>query len=207
MQVLEKEFKSLFYRYADKKETIFSYWKELILNYNSKNRHYHNLTHLSELLQFYNEFEHNISKKDVVLFSIFYHDIIYDVKKSNNEEKSAELAKQRLQAINIQSEKVKLVYDYIIDTKLHKIENDDADLAYFLDFDMAILGKDWNNYLNYTAQIRKEYSIYPKILYNNGRKKALKHFLEDGRIYKTEAFFKRFEEQAKKNIQKELNLL
>jgi len=238
MQNLEKEFKSLFNKYTNNIELINSNWNELELKYSSKNRYYHNLSHISELLKLYYKFEHQLIEKDVILFAIFYHDIIYDVKKNNNEEKSAELAKIRLQEINnlgassrgmnriefllfdasigelnplvglnIQTEKNKLVYDYIVATKYHKIENNDTDLAYFLDFDMAILGKDWDNYLKYTVKIRKEYRIYPNILYRKGRKKALKHFLKTERIYKTDEFFNRFEVQARKNIQKELDVL
>ncbi len=202
-----QEFKSLINKYTDNKDVINTFWQELLKNYEGKKRYYHNLSHISELLQFYYEFESTIIKKEVVLFAIFYHDIIYDVKKNDNEEKSADFAKQRMFDLSIQTEKIELVYNYIVASKHHKIENNDTDLAFFLDFDMAILGKDWSNYLKYTQKIRKEYSIYPNILYRKGRKKALSHFLENKKIYKTEVFFNRFEKQARENMQKELDEL
>lgn len=74
-------------------------------------------------------------------------------------------------------------------------------------FDLKILSKDWEDYSIYFQQIRKEYSIYPDFLYNPGRKKALQHFLEHDYIYQTETFRNLYERQAKRNIQKEIDLL
>jgi predicted metal-dependent HD superfamily phosphohydrolase len=58
--------------------------------------------------------------------------------------------------------------------------------------------------LEYTKQIRAEYAIYPDLLYNLGRKKVLKHFLEMPSIYKTPPFQVLYEAQAKANLGKEL---
>lgn len=44
-------------------------------------------------------------------------------------------------------------------------------------------------------------------MYNRGRKKALKHFLEMDRIFKTDYFFQKYENQARINLQKELEIL
>jgi len=204
---IKDEYKSLIGTYSNNEKQTQSFWLELKREYESKTRHYHNLSHILELLQFFHEFENKIIEKDIVLFAIFYHDIIYDVKKNNNEEKSAEIAKKRMNELNFSTEKINLCYGYIIATKLHKIEQKDSDLAYFLDFDLAILGKDWDDYLKYTGKIRKEFSIYPNILYRKGRKKALNSFLDSDRIYKTTDFFNKFEIQARKNIRKEINEL
>jgi len=207
MIAIEKRFKNLLNKYTSDKKQIDQYWLELEKSYNFKSRYYHNLSHINELLQFYDKYEHELIKKNVVLFAIFYHDIIYDIKKKDNEKQSAEFAKNSLKDLNIKQEIINFCYDYILATKKHNIDSSDTDLAYFLDFDMAVLGKDWEDYHIYTEKIRKEYQIYPSILYKKGRKKALESFLQTEQIYKTDAFFKLFEEQARKNIQKEINLL
>jgi predicted metal-dependent HD superfamily phosphohydrolase len=72
---------------------------------------------------------------------------------------------------------------------------------------LKILSEDWEAYQTYCNQIRKEYKIYPNILYKPGRKKALEHFLEQEFIYKTENFRKLFDEEAKNNIKREISLL
>jgi predicted metal-dependent HD superfamily phosphohydrolase len=62
-------------------------------------------------------------------------------------------------------------------------------------------------YSDYYKNVRKEYSIYPNLLYNPGRKKVLKHFLAMGKIFKTDYFYQKFEKNARLNLQKELDLL
>jgi len=70
-----------------------------------------------------------------------------------------------------------------------------------------VLGADAETYQQYTQQIRKEYGIYPNIVYNPGRKKVLQHFLSMPHIYKTEVFYNRYEKQARVNLAWELNML
>ena len=55
--------------------------------------------------------------------------------------------------------------------------------------------------------IRKEYAIYPDMLYNPGRKKVLQHFLTMDTIYKTAVYRDRYEQKAKENLQRELELI
>lgn len=76
-----------------------------------------------------------------------------------------------------------------------------------MDADLSILGKSSQVYLEYTKQIRKEYSIYPHFLYKPGRKKALEHFLALESIFKTEYFKKKYEIRARENIEFELSIL
>ena len=150
------------------------------------------------------EVKDKISDYDSILFSIFYHDIIYKATSKDNEEKSAELAKTRLEKLNIPSEKITRIYNQILATKSHK-KSKDSDTNFLLDADLAILGQDWEMYENYTQQIRKEYSIYPDFMYKPGRKKVLTHFLEFDEIFKTDYFKEKYEVNARLNIQRELS--
>ena len=77
----------------------------------------------------------------------------------------------------------------------------------FTDADFSILGAHWETYSIYSQNVRKEYSIYPDLVYNPGRKKVLKHFLEMTRIYKTDYFYSKLEELAKCNLLGELDTL
>ncbi len=83
----------------------------------------------------------------------------------------------------------------------------DFETNLFTDADLSILGSDPDTYKVYSKQIRREYSIYPEIIYNPGRKKVLTHFLKMDKIYKTEEFSDRYELNARINIQTELNSL
>ena len=99
--MLKETFIALFKRYADDKGLMNELWLEIYKNYSSKNRHYHTLQHLDNLLAQLSEIEHQIQNWDTVLFSMYYHDIIYNSLKSNNEEKSATLAEKRLKQISV----------------------------------------------------------------------------------------------------------
>jgi predicted metal-dependent HD superfamily phosphohydrolase len=91
----------------------------------------------------------------------------------------------------------------ILATKKHQ-DSSDIDTNFFIDADLSILGQDTETYKIYFQNVRKEYSIYPDLIYNPGRKKVLKHFLELKRIFKTEYFYAKYENQAKQNLQTEL---
>lgn len=73
-----------------------------------------------------------------------------------------------------------------------------------MDSDLSILGVSEKAYLEYTKQVRKEYAIYPNIIYNPNRKKILEFFLKEPRIYKTDYFYEKYEQQARKNMKEEI---
>ncbi len=204
--MIKTVFIDLVKNYESNDSKIEILWTEIEKNYSKKNRFYHNLSHLenlySELLNVKNEIE----DWDTILFTLFYHDIIYKATSKENEEKSAELAVKRLKEIGFDAEKTQKCFDQIIATKSHEISiNNDTNI--FTDADLSILGQNWNLYSKYYKNVRKEYSIYPDFLYNPGRKKVLEHFLAMPRIYKTDLFFNKYEINAKLNLEKELLVL
>lgn len=204
--MLQSLFTNTINEYIDNKELLNIYWTEIKKQHTSKNRHYHNLTHLSNLYIELAPIKNDILNWTAVLFSIFYHDIVYDVKKQNNEKESADLAVKRLSKTKLPKELILLCKSHILATKSHEVSAcNDTNL--FTDADLSILGKKPEQYQQYCYQIRQEYSIYPNFLYKKGRKKVIEHFLNLERIYKTEYFFVKYEETAQKNLQKELSLL
>jgi predicted metal-dependent HD superfamily phosphohydrolase len=152
------------------------------------------------------EVKSNITDWDTTLFAVFYHDIIYKASSSTNEADSAKLAMQKLSEIGYPAEKIAKCASMILATKQHDL-SEDNDTNYFIDADLAILGSSQYDYQKYTQQIREEYSIYPDFMFNNGRKKALQHFLQMGTIYKTDYFSKKYEKAAKENLENELKEL
>lgn len=203
--MLKQTFINLLKNYTDNESLINELWNEIELNYSSKKRYYHTLKHLEDLLiQMLNVKEH-IHNWESVLFTLYYHDIIYNSKRSDNEELSAEFAEQRLNQLNVQSETNERCKQQILATKSHVISKD-SDTNYFTDADLSILGRSWEEYSFYFKNVRKEYSIYPDFVYNPGRKKVLIHFLAMERIFKTDFFNEKFEKQARENLKREMDL-
>ncbi|KFF00305.1 hypothetical protein IX39_06500 [Chryseobacterium formosense] len=204
--ILKEKFEILCLNFTDNKNLIVNFWNEIEKKYSAESRHYHNFRHLENMFEEVESVKAQIKNFNNVSFSIFYHDIIYDASSKSNEEKSAEFSKKRLEDLNIAKEDIQKVYAQILATKSHQ-KSDDQDTNFLLDADLSILGKDNKAYLEYTKQIRKEYSIYPNFLYKPGRKKVLEHFLELESIFKTDFIKAKYEVQARKNIEVELRNL
>lgn len=204
--MLEKIFKELVIKYNSNTTIADELWDEIVQHYSSKSRYYHTLKHLENIYNEITQCRKQVEDWDTILFSLFYHDIIYNATKKNNEEKSIDLAVKRLIQLNYHTHKIDLCYLTILATKTHDM-SDNHDINLFTDADLSILGSSWLEYEQYCKQIRSEYSIYPDFLYNPGRKKALKHFSAMDSIFKTEFFRNKYESTARDNINKELNLL
>jgi predicted metal-dependent HD superfamily phosphohydrolase len=203
--MLKEAFIELLTNYTDNNVLANELWNEIAKNYSSNKRYYHTLKHLENLLTQLTEVKAEIQNWDTILFTLYYHDIIYNSLKSDNEEKSAELAEKRMKQISVPDNSLELCKKQILATKSH-IKSNDSDTNYFTDADLSVLGHPWETYSEYYKNVRKEYSIYPDFVYNPGRKKVLNHFLIMDRIFKTEFFHSKFEIQAKQNLQKEIEL-
>ncbi|MFD0962719.1 HD domain-containing protein [Pseudofulvibacter geojedonensis] len=204
--MLEKLFKSTLLKYTQNIELINEYWIELESLYNSNKRYYHNLNHLENLYKQLELVKDQIEDWDSILFALFYHDAIYNTLKNDNEEKSADLAVTRLRETSFPEKQIQRCYSHILATKSHQLSmNNDCNL--FTDADLSILASKWETYQGYSQKIRKEYKIYPKLIYNKGRKKVLNHLLNQDKLYKTDFFFFLYEEKARTNLKKELTTL
>jgi predicted metal-dependent HD superfamily phosphohydrolase len=201
---LQEKYTDLFSRIGFNANEIETLWVDLEKAYSGKSRNYHNLNHLKEMIELFDEYQNRLKNPDEVLFSIFYHDYIYKATRKDNELKSAEYALSILPNTVILDKQ--FVFDSICATQAHQ-QNEIEDINWLIDFDLKILSTNWEDYQTYCNQIRKEYKIYPNILYKPGRRKALEHFLEQEFIYKTATFRNLFDEDAKGNIKKEITLL
>jgi predicted metal-dependent HD superfamily phosphohydrolase len=204
------ELKDLFFEtfgsYTSDHLLIEKHWKQLHAQYNAKGRYYHNLDHLQHICKELIPLQQEFSDWNALVFALFYHDVIYSATASDNEAQSAQLALEILKSLAVPDATVSLCEQMILATKTHEYSSNE-EINLFVDADMAILGQDWAVYLSYSQNVRKEYSIYPDLLYNPGRMKVLKHFLTMPNIYKTELFQNRYEQAARSNVQKEITLL
>ena len=204
MDDLRSIWNELLSRYTQDADLIANGWAELETAYGQRGRHYHDLAHLQFMFELAEPVQ--FTDPDMVHFAIFYHDVVYNVKRKDNEERSAALAQERLSTLSVAPERIAHCVRMIEATKSHLV-SDDADTTLLLDIDMAILGTAPARYLEYTKQVRAEYAIYPGFLYKRGRKEVLRCFLAEDPIFKTPAFKKRFEAQARTNIMAELLVL
>jgi predicted metal-dependent HD superfamily phosphohydrolase len=187
-------------------EDADEFWIEIATAYSSKKRAYHNLTHLESLAAELEAVRRQVTHWDCIVFAIAYHDLVYSATAKDNEDKSAEIAVNRLKKTNLDTSEVSLCKEMILATKGHTVSIE-TDVNFFTDADLSILGKSEKVYVAYAQAIRKEYSIFPDLLYKPGRRKVLEHFLAMPRIFKTSYFFDHYENAARKNLEQEFSSL
>lgn len=195
------------------------YWIELVKNYcsdkllteqcfdmlqkayNEPQRYYHNMEHISSMVQEINSYQNYSIDTNSLLFATWFHDIVYNPRKHDNEAVSAEVAVRMLKQFSVPEEKIQKVKELILATANHmNIKQPDFNLSFFLDCDLKILGAKREEYLLYAENIRKEYKHVISFIYGMERKKILKRFIEASSIYRTEYFRNKYEEQARNNI-------
>ena len=173
-------------------------------SYSNASRYHHDFSHLKNMFEQLAYVKNDVEDIDALSFSIFYHDIVYIVTRSDNELKSAEVLESDLSITSF--DQIQKCKSQIEATKNHyKSEFQDTNIL--LDLDLSVLGTEWENYEEYARNVRQEFKVYPNFLYRKGRKKFLKTFLEKDQIFKTDYFIERFEQQAIKNLNMELEFL
>ena len=169
--------------------------------YASPGRFYHTLDHVAAVLRTVSRLTAHVRDRNAVELAAWLHDVIYDSKANDNEERSAQYAEALCGELAIPNGII--VASLIRTTKTHDASND-ADAQVLLDADLAILGANEVGYLDYAANIRLEYAWVPEADYRAGRARVLRGFLTRPRIYH---FLSDLEESARHNISLEISRL
>ena len=161
-------------------------------------RHYHTVEHVEAVIDHLDRLD---ARTPVTLLAAFFHDAVYDPTRSDNEERSADLAAGSLAGVDGVDDVVAIVQA----TSGHQLPPDaPAGCAAFLDADLAILGSDQTTYDWYAEAITAEYSHVPGPEFRGRRAMVLTGFLERPRLYFTQAGHDRWEARARKNLAREI---
>jgi predicted metal-dependent HD superfamily phosphohydrolase len=156
-------------------------------------RYYHTSEHIERMLS---HLPASAASKEMIA-AIWLHDIVYDPRAADNEERSAIQAMRDLAETEIDA---CCVAELIRGTKHHR---DGSDLQNMLnDLDLGEFGASRSAYERYSGQIRMEYAFVPEDAYTAGRIQVLEHY-DMMRIFKTERFSDR-EPHAHANLQWEI---
>src|SRR5262245_21590545 len=194
-------------RHMSDATAIESLFNSIVEHYSAKNRAYHNLSHIQALLSLSESLLDKTQNRDALYFAIWFHDVIYDTKRSDNEEKSAEFAVEALASLGVPEQTIAITREMILATKHHRADDLSWDMKAFLDLDTSILGAPEEIYKEYSLAIRKEYFCVPRFLYRKGRMKVLNDFLDRESIYQTDEIKAKYETQARHNIAEEIRAL
>jgi len=177
---------------------------DIVARHNETHRRYHNQRHLIALFALLDQHAEDVAYGTPTRLAVWWHDLIYDPKATDNEEQSADLARQRLEALGAKPEIIEETVRLILMTKNHGEGPSVGDGDNFLDADLAILGAPPEAYDAYTIAVRQEYSFAPDDAYRAGRAKFLEATLARPRLFRTDVFESKYAEQARDNMRREL---
>jgi predicted metal-dependent HD superfamily phosphohydrolase len=167
--------------------------------YRAPDRHYHTIEHVSACLALLDEAAARDAARDEVEIALWFHDAVYDGRRSDNEERSADWAAEVLERVGAAAESVRRVRELILATR-HDAAAADAQTSLLVDIDLAVLGAPERDFAAHDAAIRREYDFVAADAYRAGRIALLKSFLGRDRIYRTPYFAARFEAAARRNL-------
>src|SRR5207247_5708292 len=134
--------------------------RTLLTAYGDARRGYHDVRHLTEVLDHVDSLADAATSADVVRLAAWFHDAVYDAT-PGDEERSAELAEALLPPLGVTGGLVAEVARLARLTASHEPEPGDADGAVLCDADLAVLARDSDGYADYVAGVRAEYSHVP----------------------------------------------
>ena len=189
-------------------EPLLDYIREL---HSGADRGYHAWSHPLALLALLPEVEGGLHDPLAVRCAILLHDAIYEPRRTDNESRSAELAREILTGV-ISPDTLDRTVALIEATKAHAIpddlsEGEAADLAVFLDMDLSILAASSEAFDAYEDGVRHEYHEVPTDLFRMGRAAILESFLARDHLYMSPWGLEQFEGPARSNLRRSITAL
>ena len=175
--------------------------------YAEPHRRYHTLAHVEALLRWLAHWQSLAREPRLIDVAIWFHDAVYDTRRSDNEQRSAELARGELTALGWAASDVERVAALVLATQHHEADANDASAWLFLDLDLSVLAQSPAHYAAYGAAIRAEYAWVDEARYREGRSAVLRSFLGRAAIYRTPELHAAWETAARTNLAAELSSL
>lgn len=176
------------------------WWEFISMQYSRGPRYYHTLNHIQNL---YNNLQ---GENNLLELCIFFHDLIYIPMKipefPTNEEQSANYFQEFVNETGLTA--YQEVYQIILATIKHMPLTGSQNELEFLDLDLSILVSDEAEYVEYAANVRREYSWYSEEEFSKGRKAVMEGFLKRESLFFTPRF-KQIENKARENILNEIS--
>ncbi len=176
--------------------------------YAEPHRRYHTERHLDDCLrQLEQVLELPEPGRRRLRWAILWHDAVYDPARSDNEERSADLACRELTACGVDEDTSGEVRRLILLTKGHRADETASERCWYRSIDRSILGSDEARYREYVSGVRQEYAHVLEDAWRTGRAAVLRHLLDADPLYPDPTFRDRLEAQARRNMEQELKAL
>ncbi|SNS76815.1 Predicted metal-dependent phosphohydrolase, HD superfamily [Geodermatophilus pulveris] len=193
-------------RLAGDSPTSRTEWAAVVAAWGEPHRRYHDLAHLAAVLGLVGELAGAAADPDAVRLAAWYHDVVYDPRRGDNEQVSAERARAGLRGL-VPPQRVEEVARLVLLTAGHDPAPDDADGAVLCDADLAVLAGPPEAYAAYASAVREEYRHLSDAEFTTGRIAVLEHLLALPALYRLPAVAGEWTPRARANLTAELGLL
>ena len=177
----------------------------LLRAYTESGRHHHDARHVAKCLSWLDRMRHLAERPDEIALAIWFHDAVYDPKRSDNEEKSADWAREFLHSASAPADVTHRIVEMILATKTHDVS--DGDGALIMDIDLSILGTDGKSFDVFEQDVLREYEWLSEEKYREGRAAVLQEFLNRSPIFQVREMRDLLESQAKENLARRIKEL
>jgi predicted metal-dependent HD superfamily phosphohydrolase len=180
-------------------------WAAVVAAWGEPHRRYHDLHHLAAVLGLVGELAGAADDPAAVALAAWYHDVVYDPRRGDNEQRSAERARAGLTGL-VPPDRLEEVVRLVLLTAGHDAAPGDADGAVLCDADLAVLAGPPESYAGYASAVREEYGHLPDEVFTAGRIAVLESLLALPALYRLPATAA-WEPRARANLTAELVLL
>ncbi|MFH1401028.1 MAG: hypothetical protein ABIH41_05920, partial [Nanoarchaeota archaeon] len=180
-------------------------FRRVVSAYSEPHRYYHTLNHIEACLEDLALARHVAREPDALEGALWYHDVVYDPTRTDNEQRSAVAWYNMCLSAKLTEAFAEQGARLILETSEHDSGGGDGDLM--VDIDLAIFGKPPRIYDAYERAIRKEYEWAPVEVFNPKRVQVLQRFASGGRVYTTDFFEDRYGTQALENLARAIEAL
>ena len=181
-------------------------FERLVAAWSEEHRRYHTLQHLDECLQWMAAAAHLATRPAEVELAVWFHDAIYDVRRDDNETRSAGWLRQAALEAGAAADVGGRLHDLVMATG-HAQEPATDDQALLVDIDLAILGAPLERFDEYERQVREEYAWVAEADFRRARQRLLAGFLARPAIFRTAHFHGLLEAPARANLARSLTRL
>jgi predicted metal-dependent HD superfamily phosphohydrolase len=181
-------------------------WAAVIAAWSEPHRRYHDLAHLAAVLGIVRRLSDDASDPATVALAAWYHDVVYDPRRGDNEQVSAERARAGLRGL-VPDARLDEVQRLVLLTAGHDPEPDDVNGAVLCDADLAVLAGPPDAYAAYASAVREEYGHLSDAEFTAGRIAVLEHLLALPALYRTPEAAAQWADRAAANLSAELSLL
>jgi len=173
--------------------------------YDEPHRAYHTARHISACLKLLDQpdVREVATHLDEVEAALWFHDAVYDTRATDNEARSADLAREHLSAAGVASAKIERIAGHVMATRSHQSDSVDGQLV--IDIDLSILAADDAGFARYEDEIRREYAWVEASAYEAGRRAVLQSFADRPALFATPSLQMRFETRARANLRRALD--